>query len=67
MRKGFAQPNHLVTFFDNHDNPAHSVDGRGCDGGEAGACRGVPVVYYATSRSRITTLVAATILTSANA
>ena len=49
--QGFAQPNDLVTFFDNHDNPR--IQSMGADAlavKQALAfiftCRGVPVVYY---------------------
>ena len=49
--EAFAQPNDLVTFFDNHDNPR--IESEGAD--EMGmkqalsfifTCRGIPVVYY---------------------
>ncbi len=49
--KGFAQPNDLVTFFDNHDNPR--IQSMGADAMAVKqalafifTCRGVPVVYY---------------------
>jgi glycosidase len=49
--EGFAQPNDLVTFFDNHDNPR--IQSMGADATAAKqalafifTCRGVPVVYY---------------------
>ncbi len=49
--EGFAQPNDLVTFFDNHDNPR--IQSMGSDAMAVKlalsfifTCRGVPVVYY---------------------
>ncbi|HMG87643.1 MAG TPA: alpha-amylase family glycosyl hydrolase [Terracidiphilus sp.] len=49
--EGFAQPNDLVTFFDNHDNPR--IQSMGVDAMAVKlalsfvfTCRGVPVVYY---------------------
>jgi glycosidase len=49
--EGFAQPNDLVTFFDNHDNPR--IQSMGADAAAVKlalsfifTCRGVPVVYY---------------------
>ena len=49
--EGFAQPNDLVTFFDNHDNPR--IQSMGADAMAVKlalsfifTCRGVPVVYY---------------------
>jgi len=49
--QGFAQPNDLVTFFDNHDNPR--IMSQGADRMAVKqaisfllTCRGVPVVYY---------------------
>ncbi len=49
--EGFAQPNDLVTFFDNHDNPR--IQSMGADATAVKlalsfifTCRGVPVVYY---------------------
>lgn len=49
--QSFAQPNDLVTFFDNHDNPR--IQSMGADAMEVKmatafvmTCRGVPVLYY---------------------
>lgn len=49
--EGFTQPNDLVTFFDNHDNPR--IQSMGADAMAVKqalafifTCRGVPVVYY---------------------
>ena len=49
--EGFAQPNDLVTFFDNHDNAR--IQSMGADATAVKqalafifTCRGVPVVYY---------------------